>query len=77
MNWFASLGPAAAGWPSAVIPEVVRFAVNSGPLSLLGLLTALVPGLLVLRQAVGRPRLPELPRLRVLEGRKVLGRRAA
>lgn len=78
MEWFASLGPASAGWPSAVIPDVLRFAVNGSALAVLGTVAALLPLLLAIREAVARSGITtEILRLRVLEGRKVLGRHAA
>ncbi len=78
MEWFASLGPAGVGWPSAVIPDRLRFAINSGPLEVLGMVAALVLVALVVRQALARRRSgTEMPHLRVLEGGRELGRHAA
>lgn len=78
MEWFASLGPAGVGWPGAVIPERLRFAINSGPLEVLGMVAALVLVALVVRQALAQWRSrTEMPHLLVLEGRKELGRHAA
>jgi hypothetical protein len=77
MEWFVWLAPAWNGAsPTGAVPGAVQY--GTGLLPLIGVVTALVPVLLVVRHAVrGRNRAVEAPRLRVLEGGKELRRRAA
>jgi hypothetical protein len=77
MEWFASVIPV---W-NGVLPAggtLGALPYGTGLLLLVGVVTALVPVLLVVRQALrGRSGATEAPRLRVLEGGRELRRRAA
>ena len=69
MEWFVFAAP---------VPGVVEFHAASGVSVITGLLVALTPVVLAVRQRLGLNR-PEsqVTRLRVIEGGKELGRRAA
>jgi hypothetical protein len=77
MEWFAWVAPVWNGaLPTGAVVGAVQY--GTGLLQLVGVVTALVPVLLVVRQAFrGRSGATEAPRLRVLEGGKELRRRAA
>jgi hypothetical protein len=77
MEWFAWVAPVWNGaLPAGAALGTVQY--ETGLLQLVGVATALVPVLLVVRQAWrGRSGAAEAPRLRVLEGGKELRRRAA
>jgi hypothetical protein len=77
MEWFTWVVPVWNGaLATGAAPSAVQY--GTGLLQLLGVVSALVPVLLVVRHAFGgRSGAAEVLRLRVLEGGKELRRRAA
>ena len=62
----------------APVPGAVEFTIGSAPALAAMLLTAVAPALLVVLDLLrGGRQIPEVPQLRVIDGGKELGRRAA